>query len=75
MKTEKQLTAVEQLEKQILDNWMGILTGKVYIGDLFEQAKAMEKEKIVNAWDNSTSSGDYRSGKEYYEETFKQQEQ
>ena len=38
-------TAVEQLEKQILDNWMGILTGKVNIGDFFEQAKEMEKEQ------------------------------
>jgi hypothetical protein len=38
-------TAVEQLEKQILDNWMDILIGKVYIGDLFDQAKQMEKEQ------------------------------
>jgi hypothetical protein len=45
MKTEKQLTAVEQLEKQILDNWMGILTGKVNIGDFFEQAKEMEEKQ------------------------------
>jgi hypothetical protein len=42
---------------------------------LIKQAKEMEKEQIKNAWDNSTNSGDYRSGKEYYEETFKQQEQ
>jgi len=38
-------TAVEQLERQILDNWVDILIGKVYIGDLFEQAKEMEKEQ------------------------------
>ena len=30
-----------------------------------------EADQIVNAWDNSTHSGDYRTGKEYYEETFK----
>jgi len=30
-----------------------------------------EAEQIVNAWDNSTHSGDYRTGKEYYEATFK----
>jgi len=40
-------TAVEQLERQILDNWMDILIGKVYIGDLFDQAKEMEKQQIV----------------------------
>ena len=40
-------TAVEQLEKQILDNWMGILTGKVNIGDFFEQAKEMEKQEKI----------------------------
>jgi tRNA A37 threonylcarbamoyladenosine dehydratase len=40
-------TAVEQLEKQILDNWMDILTGKVYIGDLFDQAKEMEKVQLL----------------------------
>jgi len=38
-------TAVELLERQILDNWMDILTGKVYIGDLFDQAKQMEEEQ------------------------------
>lgn len=41
------MTAVEWLKKQILDNWMGILTGKVNIGDFFEQAKKMEKEQLL----------------------------
>lgn len=54
-------TAVEQLEKQILDNWMGILTGKVNIGDFFEQAKEMEKEQIkkerVEAYNNGYANG------------------
>ena len=31
----------------------------------------IEAEQIERAWDNSTHSGDYRTGKEYYEETFK----
>jgi hypothetical protein len=29
-----------------------------------------EAEQIVNAWNNSTNSEDYRSGKEYYVKTF-----
>jgi hypothetical protein len=53
----------------------GGLVSKKQFNELLEQAKEMEKEQIMNAWDNSTNSGDYRSGKEYYDETFKQQEQ
>ena len=78
-------TAVEQLEKQILDNWMGILTGKVNIGDFFEQAKEMEKEQIINAHFNGCETGEMFNNHEnrafitdaekYYNETFKQQEQ
>jgi hypothetical protein len=72
-------TAVEQLERQILDNWMDILRGKVYIGDLFEQAKEMEKEQIYNAWmedrDNITYYKDGSEFEQYYSKTFNQQEQ
>jgi hypothetical protein len=82
-------TAAEQLEKQILDNWMAILTGKVYIGDLFEQAKEMEKEQrgyseeevlvLLHKRDNhnidnpNTFNG-WLTPKEWFEQ-FKQQEQ
>jgi hypothetical protein len=52
-------TAVEQLERQILDNWMDILRGKVYIGDLFEQAKEMEKEQLGDAWERGYNKGYY----------------
>ena len=45
-------TAVELLERQILDNWMDILIVKVYIGDLFEQAKEMEKKQVIEARNN-----------------------
>jgi len=66
-------TAVEQLEKQILDNWMDILTGKVYIGDLFDQAKEMEKEQIINAHYQGyrPSIGTTEISEKYYNETFK----
>ena len=38
--------------------------------DIFEQAKAMHKEEIKNAWINSLTKGDYHSSEEYYNETF-----
>lgn len=37
----------------------------------FEQAKAMEKEQIKDAWLNSLTKGDYNSAQQYYNETFK----
>jgi hypothetical protein len=67
-------TAVEQLERQILDNWMDILRGKVYIGDLFEQAKEMEKEQMIDAVYYNTSAtrhDDLPKGEQYYKDTFK----
>jgi hypothetical protein len=66
-------TAVEQLERQILDNWMDILIGKVYIGDLFDQAKEMEKEQIVNAHYQGyrPSIGTTEISEKYFNETFK----
>lgn len=66
-------TGVEQLEKQILDNWMGILTGKVNIGDFFEQAKEMEKEQIVTAHYQGYRNdiGNTEVSEQYYKETFK----
>jgi hypothetical protein len=63
-------TGVEYLVEQLLPK---ALSEEQYYH--IEKAKEMEKEQIINAWDNSTNSGDYRSGKEYYDETFKQQEQ
>jgi hypothetical protein len=73
----KELTAVEWLIEQILDNWMGILTGKVYIGDFFEQSKEIEKEQIIESykavvWDLGCRSAD---SEEYYNRTFKQEKQ
>jgi hypothetical protein len=39
--------------------------------ELLNQAKAMEKEQIKDAWINSLTKGDYNSAEEYYKETFK----
>jgi hypothetical protein len=75
-------TAVEQLERQILDNWMDILRGKVHIGDLFDQAKKMEKEQVVNFalfrddyLEKANTLEDFTIPNEDLVKLFKQQEQ
>ena len=42
-----------------------------FLNKLFDQAKAMEKEHIKDAWLNSLTKGDYNSAEQYYNETFK----
>jgi len=62
-------TAVEWLIEQLKENNM--LTFDEWTG-LFEQAKAMEKEHIINAYDRGYFDYDiYRNGQNYYNETFK----
>jgi hypothetical protein len=71
MKTEKQLTAVEWLEK--ISN--GGLVTKSHFNELLQQAKKMEKEQIGDAWDSAYGGDSFYSGESYYNGTFKQQEQ
>jgi hypothetical protein len=57
---------------------MDILRGKVHIGDLFEQAKEMEKNQLSHFYSCGTFdeySRNVRNAEELYNETFKQQEQ
>jgi hypothetical protein len=42
----------------------------ISIKDLFEQAKEMEKQQIIDAWEDGYG-GDEHSSDEYYQETFK----
>lgn len=35
-----------------------------------DQAKAMEREQIKEAWLNSLTKGDYNSAEQYYKETY-----
>jgi hypothetical protein len=58
---EKQLTAVEWLFEQV---W---ITSGEDLPELLEQAKEMEKQQIIDAYNN----GDNRSAELYYNETFK----
>jgi hypothetical protein len=38
---------------------------------LFEQAKEMHKEEIIDAWENGQDSFSSRNAEQYYQETFK----
>jgi hypothetical protein len=42
--------------------------------DAFEQARAMEKEQIEDAYDQMRCVGNYENGKQYYNETYSRQE-
>lgn len=72
-------TAVECFWLNLTDDLIGDLAPKkiLKIYELIEQAKAMEKEQIMDAWD-ALNYGDtrrktiiYSSAEEYYNETFK----
>lgn len=73
-------TAVEWLADKIKWNWQDIEYGEISMSNLVEQAKAMEKEQIIDAWDNGFANG-YDLGKydddcnpddaeQYYKETY-----
>ena len=70
-------TAVEWLVEQLLANGLLRLTKdehSVY-KELKDQAQAMERVQIEDAW-NSAGGGDaYHIGKQYYNETYKGGEQ
>lgn len=62
-------TAVEWLVEQVNTSNLGLTSAGQAL--LVEQAKAMEKEQIKDAWLNSLTKGDYNSAEEYYNEHFK----
>ena len=60
-------TAVEWLFEQIINR-----TDRMYFLKELKQAKEMEKEQIINAYDKGYNEYDiYRNGQNYYNETFK----
>jgi hypothetical protein len=61
----KKQTAVEWLIDQVED-FIGLIPV-----DIIEQAKAMEKEQIEDAYDQMRCIGNYENGKQYYNETYK----
>jgi hypothetical protein len=60
-------TAVEWFEDQVGHN---SLMGLKEFNEIFEQAKEMEKEQIVNAYNDCEWTGDHEDGEQYYNETF-----
>ena len=70
------MTAVEWLEKELLKN--GYVNKAYYNQDslnhlenLIEQAKEMEKQQILDAWDNGCEDdGIIDNAKQYYNETY-----
>lgn len=66
------MTAVEWLEKEFvkLEHTIGV-HNKMY--ELIEQAKEMEKQQIIDAYDRknlNTIGFEFTNGKEYFDETF-----
>ena len=58
-------TAVEWLEKICNDR------GYHLMSEYFKQAKAMEKQQIIDAYDRGYDEYDiYRNGQNYYNETY-----
>ncbi len=61
----KEVTAVEWLVERVIGDkqiWL----------EAINQAKEMEKEQIINAYDRGHNEYDiYRNGQNYYNETFK----
>jgi hypothetical protein len=63
-------TAVEYIKDKLFGDeyWYENMTFE----QIFEQAKEMEKEQIVDAYDRGYDEYDiYRNGQNYYNETFK----
>jgi hypothetical protein len=79
MEKEKQLTTVEwfvlELRKLIKESELSDMKPSEFDTKemmLIEQAKEMEKEQIINAYDRGHNEYDiYRNGQNYYNETFK----
>jgi hypothetical protein len=66
----KQQTAVEWFAKQLYDKMEMKGDGNVF-DKLLEQAKEMEKEQIMDAWDLGRRDIDYpANGEQYYNETY-----
>jgi hypothetical protein len=69
-----EITAIEWLEKEV-NKENGILT-KGFIILLIQQAKEMEKQQIIDAYETAMETDIYNEplkvGKQYYNETYKQ---
>jgi hypothetical protein len=76
MKTEKQQTAVEWYAEEAMRLEIKKTKGNISVyqmlnelSNVLNQAKEMEKEQIIKAYENTNSMAMY--GEQYYNETFK----
>ena len=76
----KQISAVEWYENRIFILQIQLEKKEISLGEysvtrveLFKQAKAMEKEQIIEAWNNGYDEEDRATSNpnQYYNETFK----
>jgi len=66
----KKQTAVEWLCSQIYTIQVELEAGNNNLKSKIEQAIAMEKEQIEDAWDDGIDSFSTRSAEQYYNETY-----
>ena len=63
-------TAVEWFNDEIIIHLN--FDQRLYLKDIFEQAKEMDKEQKIDAFDTGRRKGDWIfDGEKYYEETYK----
>lgn len=68
---DKRQSAVEWLVEQLIDE---VIQGKLLIPNLIEQAKAMEKQQIIDANEDCSTNelGELLTGEQYYTSTYGQ---
>lgn len=64
-------TAVTWLISQIVEDQTIKAKSMTEWINIFEQAKAMEKEQIIDSWEDGQDSFSSRNAEQYYDETFK----
>jgi len=62
-------TAVEWLYKNLLDNPMSN-EDVIYNISVFEKAKEMEKQQVIDAYEEGKDYGFKDNGEQYYNQTF-----
>ena len=65
------MTAVEWLIQNIVEDQTIKAKSMTEWINIFEQAKAMEKEQIIDSWEDGKDSFSSRNAEQYYDETFK----
>ena len=68
------MTIVEWLEDCLTEqhpNGSFVWNKRADLEALFKQAKEMEKQQIIDAWEDGQNSFSTRTPKQYYKETFK----